>query len=155
MEHLDGIVDAYAKMIMDREPFIFYCTFTFEDVFVHIEQAQKCSDQLIRRIEERMNHGEKSKASVAFVKVTEYQKCGFKDSVICLHALLKHNLLRKIPCSEIGKIWKSGARKNGFAKVTKYKAKYKRDLAYYLAKHYLRGGEIEFSPADTWKNISI
>lgn len=155
MEYLEGIVDGYAKMIIERGPYIVYCTFTFEDVFVHIEQAKKSSDQLIKRIEERMDHGEKSKASIAYVKVTEYQKLGFKKSVICLHFLLKHNLLRKIPCSEIVKIWKSGARKNGFAKVTKYKAKYKRDLAYYLAKHYLRGGEIEFSQAETWKNISI
>ena len=150
MEYLEGIVDGYAKMIIERGPYIVYCTFTFEDVFVHIEQAKKSSDQLIKRIEERMDHGEKSKASIAYVKVTEYQKLGFKKSVICLHFLLKHNLLRKIPCSEIGKIWKSGARKNGFAKVTKYKAKYKRDLAYYLAKHYLRGGEIEFSSKETW-----
>lgn len=150
MEYLDGIVDAYAKMIIDRVPYIFYCTLSFEDVFVHIEQANKSFYQLIREIEERMNHGEKSKARIAYVKVTEYQKFGFKDGVICLHALLKHNLLRKIPCSEIVKIWKSGARKNGFAKVTKYKAKYKRDLAYYLAKHYLRGGEIEFSSKETW-----
>jgi len=94
MEYLEGNVDGYAKMIIERGPYIVYCTFTFEDVFVHIEQAKKSSDQLIKRIEERMNHGEKSKASIAYVKVTEFQKLGFKKSVICLHFLLKHNLLR-------------------------------------------------------------
>jgi hypothetical protein len=145
------LADAFAEFIRQLEPITAVCHLTFKN-HIRLKQVYQYFHKFVRELSEKYvckRYRRKKIPGVAWVLVIEMQRRG----EFCIHLLLDHPRLEKVPLSEMKKVWwDCGPMVAKNSKFERYNSDDK--MRFYLANHIHRDAIIEFAKPICWENRS-